>query len=287
MRACWKVVFPAVLGFVGVCEGDEAPVLEARWPAPSQCDPLAPVKIPDLKEELRQTGYRLVIAVHPDRAGKADDEHPPRDLYLVGADGSGPSQLTNTPDREEHKPRTSPDGTRFTYNYGDYVVDVDTLQTKAIWGGYVWTPDGKQTATCGKSGITYTNMDTGEQSKGARTERRVSIADMSADGKWLLFEIRDYLGSRYSIDFMSTEGGPIRKLPNHPAGGGECHPAFSPDGKWTCWNSGGSLSVRRFDPSLPDGTDGEILTLPKEKLGQDPCGRWSPCGRYIAYVKIP
>jgi hypothetical protein len=22
-------------------------------------------------------------------------------------------------------------------------------------------------------------------------------------------------------------------------------------------------------------------------MGQDPCGRWSHCGRYIAYVKIP
>jgi Tol biopolymer transport system component len=109
---------------------------------------------------------------------------------------------------------------------------------------------------------------------------------MSADAGWFIFEIRDFLGSQYSIDFMSSGGGEIRKLPNHPAGGGECHPAFSPDGKWTCWNSGGSLSVRKFDPTLPEGTDGKFVTLPKETLGQDPCGRWSHCGRYIAYVKI-
>jgi hypothetical protein len=38
---------------------------------------------------------------------------------------------------------------------------------------------------------------------------------------------------------------------------------------------------------LPDGTDGKIVTLPRERIGQDPCGRWSHCGRYIAYVKIP
>ena len=75
-------------------------------------------------------------------------------------------------------------------------------------------------------------------------------------------------------------------MPNHPRGGGECHPGFSPDGKWMCWNAGGSLTIRKFNPALPGGTDGKITTLPKKLLGQDPCGRWSHCGRYIAYVKI-
>jgi len=76
-------------------------------------------------------------------------------------------------------------------------------------------------------------------------------------------------------------------MPNHPVKAGECHPAFSPDGRWMCWNAGNSLGIRRFAPEKPDGTEGEITTLPEEKMGQDPCGRWSHCGRYIAYVRIP
>jgi len=44
--------------------------------------------------------------------------------------------------------------------------------------------------------------------------------------------------------------------------------------------------TKKFVPSDPSGTDGKIWTLPKELMGQDPCGRWSRCGRYIAYVKI-
>jgi len=220
---------------------------------------------------------------------KAEIKYPPRDLYVVNADGTGLKQFTNTPDKDERIPRTSPNGKMFTYNYGDYIVDVDTMKErpKPIWGGYAWTPDSKRTVQCGKRGIVFTDMTTGENSKPIKVERRVGITDMSLDGKWFIFEIRNYLGSKYSIDFMPAEGGAIRKMPNHPKAGGQCHPGFSPDGKWMCWNGGGSLSVRKFDPSLPDGTDGKIITLPKEKLGQDPCGRWSHCGRYIAFVKIP
>ena len=287
MNVCSKLVFLLALGMAAVCSAGEQASIRAKWEMPPECDPFAPVRVRDLKEELRQTGYRLVIAIHPDRPGASQEESPPRDLYLVNADGSGLEQVANSPDRDETKPRTSPDGKRFTYNYGDYLVDVETLKTRPLWGGYAWTPDSRQTAYCGKSGIVYTDVETGEKTKPVRTERRVSVADLSRDGKWFVFEIRDYLGSKYSIDFMSADGGKIHKMPNHPAGGGECHPGFSPDGRWMCWNSGGSLSVRKFDPALPGGTDGKIVTLPKEKIGQDPCGRWSHCGRYIAYVKIP
>ena len=266
----------------------ESVSLRAQWRMPPECTPFAPARVQDLREELRQTGYRLAIAIHPAEGSDfSKHTYPSRDLYIVNADGSGLRQLTDTPDKDEHIPRISPNGRFFTHSYGDYIVAVDTLEMREIWGAYVWTPDSTRTVRCEKRGIVYTDMTTGRRSEPIRVERRVSIADMSADGKWFIFEIRNFRGTKYSVDYMSSEGGPIIKMPNHPDGGGECHPHFSPDGKWTCWNGGGSLAIRRFDPSLPKGTDGEIVTLPKEKLGQDPCGRWSHCGRYIAYVNIP
>jgi Tol biopolymer transport system component len=289
MRRLFQLIgLPAVLWAAAMSvRADDVRSLRAAWELPARCVPFAPVRIEDLKEELRQTGYRLVIAIHPGRTEKSQANPPARDLYLVNADGSGLKQLTDTPDREEHVPRTSPDGKWFTYNYGDYLVNSQTLQSKLHYGGYVWTPDSKRTAHCSKSGIVYTDIETGKASKAVRVQRRVSIVDLTPDGRWFIFELRDYLGSPYTIDFMSADGGPIRKMPNHPAGLGECHPAFSPDGKWMCWNAGGSLAVRKFDPSQPTGTAGDIVTLPKDRIGQDPCGRWSHCGRYIAYVKIP
>lgn len=270
-----------------VAGGGEPPSLRARWEMPPRCTPLDPPRITDLKQELRQTGYRLVIAIHPAQAPGSKEDPPPRDLYLVNADGTGLKQLTHTPDQEEHFPRTSPDGTKLTYNFGDWLVDVNTLQARRLNGDYVWTPDSRHTVRCVKNGIVFTNIETGQRSKPVRVPRTVSLADMSHDGQWLVFEIRDYLGSKYSIDFISAQGGEIRKMPNHPIAAGECHPAFSPDGKWLCWNAGESLAFRKFDPALPGGTDGKIFTLPKDLIGQDPCGRWSHCGRYIAYTKIP
>ena len=263
------------------------PSLRAAWPMPAVCEPFGVPRIKDLKEELRQTGYRLVIAIHPDKPPTAKGEYPPRDLYLINADGTGLKQLTNTPDKEERVPRVSPDGKWFTYNYGDSLVDVKTLQTRSADGSYVWAPDSKRTVSCEKRGLVYTDMETGKESSPVKVTRQVNILDLSIDGKWFVFELRKYLGHEYTISFMSADGGAIRTLPNHPVKAGECHPAFSPDGKWLCWNAGESLAVRRFEPSLPEGTAGEVVTLPKEKLGQDPCGRWSHCGRYIAYVQIP
>lgn len=276
-----------LLGLAAGGRGEPAPSIRAGWEMPPRCTPFDPPRIKDLKEELRQTGYRLVIAIHRALPAGSKEEQPPRDLYLVNADGSGLRQLTNTPDQEEHIPRTSPDGTKFTYNFGDWLMDVKTLTARRLGGAYVWTRDSRHTVRCVKNAVVATDVETGEKTKPVRVPRTVSLADMSYDGRWFIFEIRDYLGSKYSIDFISAQGGEIRKMPNHPVAAGECHPAFSPDGKWICWNAGGSLAVRRFDPALPGGTDGKIVTLPKELIGQDPCGRWSHCGRYIAYTKIP
>jgi Tol biopolymer transport system component len=282
-----SVVAAGFIGLQSTCLGEEKPSLRANWEIPAKCAPFGPVRIQDLKEELRQTGYRLVIAIHPDRAVGSKGEPPPRDLYLINADGTGLKQLTKTPDVDEHVPRVSPDGKMFTYNYGDQLVDVATLKTRELYGGYVWSPDSRETIDCGKGGITYHNVETGKKTRTIPVARKVDIVDLTPDGKWFIFEIRDYLGCQYTIDFLPSAGGETRKLPNHKIRNGECHPAFSPDGKWHCWNAGGSLAIRKFDPSLPDGTDGDVVTLPSERMGQDPCGRWSHCGRYIAYVKIP
>ncbi len=284
-----KIVLLLVFGLAATCPGREEQSLRAPWQMPARCDPFAPPRIQALKEELRRTGYRLVISIHPRTPDESKGETLSRDLYLINADGTGLEQFTKTPNEDERAPRTSPNGEFFTYNQGKYLVNVRTRATKQIDGDYVWTPDSNSTVRCGKEGLVYTDLHAGHRSVPIAVKQNIWLADMTSDGAWFIFEIRDYLGRQYTIDFMSSQGGEIQKMPNYPGDSGECHPAFSPDGQWMCWNAGGGIAIRKFDPSLPGGTDGKIITPPNNAavMGQDPCGRWSHCGRYIAYVKIP
>ncbi len=289
MKVYLRITMLLMLSMGMICRGGEKQSIRVEWEMPPRCSPLALPRIQDLKEELQRTGYRLVIAIHPKNPDESKGETISRNLYIVNADGTGLKQFTNTPRKDEYMPRTSPNGKYFTYNQGKYLVDVTTLKTRQIGGGYVWAPDSERTVKIDKQAIVYEDIRTGKRSKPIPIKRKVWIADMTFDGKWFIFGIRNYLGRKFTIDFMSSNGGEIRKMPNHPKRGGECHPAFSPDGKWMCWNAGGGIGIRKFDPSLPGGTDGKIISPPNNAkvMGQDPCGRWSHCGRYIAYVKIP
>jgi hypothetical protein len=194
------------LGLAALSHAGEKPSLRAAWTMPARCDPFAAPTIQDLNEELRQTGYRLVIAIHPDKPPDSKGEYPQRDLYLINADGSGLRQLTDTPDQEERAPRVSPDGQWFTCNYGDFLADTKTLKIRSAEGAYVWAPDSRRTVSCEKGGVIFTDMATAQRSKPIPVQQRVDIVDMSADGKWFIFEIRNFLGSPYSIDFMPDSG---------------------------------------------------------------------------------
>ena len=132
-----KVLSLLALGladFQSSCLGDEKPSLRVQWKMPAKCDPFAPVRIQDLKEELRQTGYRLVIAIHPDRPADAKGEPPPRDLYLINADGTGLEQVTYS-DAFDGFPIFSPDGTKVVFASGRHAPSGTGLNVFiADWG---------------------------------------------------------------------------------------------------------------------------------------------------------
>jgi Tol biopolymer transport system component len=242
-----------------------------------------------LRQELKESGYRLIIAIHPKEPQPG--ESAARDLYFINADGTGLMRITNTPQDSEHMPRVSPDGTKVCFIRGDnlWLLDLQTMQEEKLpvgAGSHAWGPDSKEIAVdWNKPGIGIYNLET-KKIRAVGNVRGMADIDWSPDGKWFIFEIRDYKGVQYTIDFMSADGGEVRKLPNY-GGQGECHPCFSRDGRWHCWNAGDGLSIRRFAPELPEGTEGQVKHYGSDFFGQDPCGRWSRDDKYIAFVCIP
>ena len=144
MNVYSQIALLLVFGIAATCHGEEEQSMRAKWQMPARCDLFAQPRIQDLKEELRRTGYRLVISIHPRNPDESKGETLSRDLYIINADGTGLQQFTNTPHEDERAPRTSPNGEFFTYNQGKYLVDVRTHATKQIDGDYVWTPDSKR-----------------------------------------------------------------------------------------------------------------------------------------------
>jgi Tol biopolymer transport system component len=142
-------------------------------------------------------GDRLLLAGYPASKAGPDGSYadPQQDLYTVGVDGSGLTQVTN--DRlYEHWASWSPDGMRIAFaaseGYDDvdylsdvYVVDADGSNRRQLttWSGFdsfpVWSPDGRSIAFASDRAATAQEQRA-NRSDGAFSA--ISIYIMDADG---------------------------------------------------------------------------------------------------------
>jgi TolB protein len=133
----------------------------------------------------------------------------PRDIVVFKADGTGWTNLTNTPDQSEGQPAWSPDGTRIAFVS---VPSGDIYPTI-----FVMNADG--------SGVT---------SLGARGES----PSWSSDGTKLLYtHAIPYPGSGQTIHVMDADGGNDRLVVTLDSNFDPL-PVFSPDGQWIAYQAG-------------------------------------------------
>jgi hypothetical protein len=213
------------------------------------------------------------------------------DIWVMNADGTGQTNITNTPSAHEAGASLSPDGQRVAFQLlaataDIYVVNVDgtgatnlTANAEAV-NDYnpSWSPAGDKIAFIstrdGAEEVYVMNADGTNQTR-VTTTGGYSRPTWSPDGSKIVFFQR-YEQEIYSIN---ADGTSLTRLTNNSVD--DRDPAWSPDGSKIAFarNTGTDFEIFTMNP---DGTGAASLTA---ALAGSREPSWSPDGTRIAFVR--
>ncbi len=176
------------------------------------------------------------------------------EIYVMNADGSGATRLTNRPDSVESEPNWSPDGQRIAFISNERPTANTLVGRFHVW---VMNADGSDQTLLTDIGGSNTSPD------------------WSPDGQRLIFDsTRD---GNHEIYMMDANGGHLVNLTQHPAK--DYSPTWSPDGTRIAF-----VSDRHGDEEIyVMGADGSNPTRLTDNPGFDKAPAWSPDGQYLAF----
>ncbi|MCJ7628207.1 MAG: hypothetical protein MUO50_07440 [Longimicrobiales bacterium] len=269
-------------------------------------DPALPQQrapLPASEMNLRAIPYRIVYESLRDANGRANWE-----IFIVNADGSNMTNLTNTPDVDEHYPHASPDGTKILFvaiegegredrSRNVYYMRLDgTGRTKVAENAYQpnWSGGGRSIAYLKGEYSRYSSSMTSNKglvvfdlATNATREHPEDGLEMlynltgSPDGNWFVATSRG--GRRGNILFDASESG-ISSLSIQG-----CRPDISPDGAKIAWGrTDQELRIGSFNPGAGENnvTD-QIPVVVTDRAQKVYHVDWSPDGKYLAFSYGP
>jgi TolB protein len=213
-------------------------------------------------------------------------------IYVVNADGSNLSQLTNDPAFDD-QPTWSPNGQRIAFisqregNREVYQMNADgsnptnlTLNPADDYG-LVWSPDGRQIAflssRSGRSEIYVMDADGKNLINLTRGQAEAgSSPTWSPDSKQIAF------GTGMQIFTVNADGSNFTDL-KPEAGIRWSYPIWSPDGKRMVFTTSAGAETYIF---VMDANGSNVINLSygKSLANQDHEPTWSPNGQQIAFI---
>ena len=233
------------------------------------------------------TAFRR-IAFASDRDGNFE-------IYVMNADGTGQTRLTNNP-AADRVPAWSPDRSKIAFtsnrdgNDEIYVMKADgtgqanLTNNPADDGAPAWSPDGSKIAFTsyrdGKNQIYVMNADGTGQTGLTNNPAYGDHPAWSPDGSKIAF-VGSWEGND-EIYVMNADGSGQTNLTNNPAADGA--PAWSPDGSKIAFDSDREWDGLHYDEIYVMNANGTGQTRLTETPGAFDVGpAWSPDGSKIAF----
>ncbi|MEN8144688.1 MAG: hypothetical protein ABFS14_07010 [Gemmatimonadota bacterium] len=220
------------------------------------------------------------IAFESTRAGS--------DIFVMGSDGSNPTNLTGDVTGFARSPSISPDGTKIAFHFERdlFVMDADgTNRTLVVANSRVgradWSPDGAWLVFAGGSlppDIFVVRPDGSDLAQITHDSLPVLQPDWAPDGVRIVYTRSIIPDNNVEVYLMNADGSDQRNLTNNPTF--DFGAAWSPDGTRIAFDS-----VRDGDGEVfvmnADGSDQVNLT---DNAFGDGGPTWSPDGTRIAFL---
>ncbi|MFQ6034761.1 MAG: hypothetical protein ACE5NM_02805 [Sedimentisphaerales bacterium] len=267
-------------------------------------------QVPSPKSELnlKEIPFKIVYETYRVTFGKENWE-----LYLINADGSGPVNLTQTPDIDEMYPHASPDGSRICFVADElvgkkkvrnvYYMNIDgTGRVKVAENARqpCWSPDGKTIAYLkgeferytikdyATKGLFFYDIETGKHREHPnRSLHHLYNICWSPDGNWFVATVHGGMGFKHANLAFEAHGTRVFDLTKYGVTG--CRPDCSGDGKRLTWGlTDWDLCLANIDltSSAPRVTD--VVRIIKCKKEYEVYHTdFSPDGKYITFSYGP